>query len=88
MTTNLSTIEAAVAERAKADRRRLAAARAKADEDLGARLRALIAPTATRAEQVAKASQWLDEQRARRASRESEHTEPEHSEGEGEHYPA
>lgn len=82
--TTLNDIEKQVAERAKADRRRLAHARAKADEDLGARLRALVAPTATRAEQVAQAAAWLTTQEE--AKRQT--TEPEHSEGDGEHYPA
>lgn len=78
MTITLATIEAEVAERAKADRRRLAAARAKADEDLGARLRALVAPSASRAEQVAKAAAWLTTQEeAKRHAPEGE----QHAEG-------
>lgn len=83
MSTDLNAIEAAVAERAKADRRRLAHARAKADEDLGARLRAFVAPTAARAEQVAKAAAWLTTQEeAKRQAREPEHSEgEEHAEG-------
>lgn len=71
--TTLAEIEAQVAEQRKADARRLAAARRKADEDLGARLRDLIAPDRPRAEQVEAATRWLDGQQAAR--------QPEHSEG-------
>ena len=61
----IAEIEKQVAERARADRQRLARARAKADEELGARLRDLVAPNAPRAEQVERAGQWLAEQAAK-----------------------
>lgn len=57
--TSLAELEAATKARKAKDAKRLADARKKADEALGARLRALLAPDATRAEQVARADAWL-----------------------------
>lgn len=81
---SIAELEAQIAERQKTDRQRLARALAKADEDLGARLRALVAPGLTRAEQVAKASAWLAKQSAQQsAQHQPGHAtaQPEHGEG-------
>lgn len=82
MSSSLAAIEKQVAERAKADRRRLAAARAKADEQLGARLRALVAPDAARPEQIERAAAWLttQEETKRRADHGHEHRDASDSE--------
>ena len=60
--TTIAEIEKQIAERRKADARRIAEARRKADEKLGAQLRDLVAPGRARAEQVELAERWLAEQ--------------------------
>lgn len=77
---SIAELEAQIAERQKTDRQSLARALAKADEDLGARLRALVAPGQARAEQVAKASAWLAKQSAQHQPAHAP-AQPEHGEG-------
>lgn len=60
----LAELETSIAKQAAENRRKLVAARAAADEALGARLRDLVAPGLKRAAQVEAAAAWLDEKAA------------------------